>query len=326
MALHVIAGTGPVGLATAAELVSRGEQVVMVSRSGKSRYQNLVTEEVNRNVQHKSVDITDSDALTKAARGAVALYNCASPNYTNWPTDWPPMANALLTAAQHTGAVLATASNLYQYGPNSGVMSESTPANAIDIKGKVRQQMWLDALEAHRAGKVRITEVRASDYVGPGAIETAYGGERSIKPILAGKPVRPLGNPDTPHSWTFLPDFAAMLVTAATDDRAWGKYWHAPSPDPKSMRELVELFARTAQLPTPKIAPVPSWMLTAMAAVNPMMRELKGTSYQFTAPFILDSSYATATFGIQPTDWSTIAAETIGFWTKQVLSAAPSKD
>jgi hypothetical protein len=37
--------------------------------------------------------------MTELAAGAVAIYNCANPAYHRWPSRWPPMAQALLTAA-----------------------------------------------------------------------------------------------------------------------------------------------------------------------------------------------------------------------------------
>lgn len=45
--------------------------------------------------------------------GLLALYNCANPRYDRWLTDWPPLASALLTAAERTGAVLAATATLY---------------------------------------------------------------------------------------------------------------------------------------------------------------------------------------------------------------------
>ena len=61
-------------------------------------------------VEHRQVDATDADALTAAARGAAALYNAVNPAYHRWATDWPPVAAALLAAAERTGAVLVTMS------------------------------------------------------------------------------------------------------------------------------------------------------------------------------------------------------------------------
>src|SRR4051812_31541763 len=72
MALHVIVGKGPVGTTTAQELVSRGHEVRVLSRSGG---QSTPT------VEHRQVDATDAGALAEAARGAAALYNAVNPAY-----------------------------------------------------------------------------------------------------------------------------------------------------------------------------------------------------------------------------------------------------
>src|SRR3954465_11204992 len=158
MALHVIVGKGPVGMTTAEELVSRGHEVRVLSRSGRR---------ATEATQHRQVDATDAAALTEAARGAAALYNAVNPAYHRWATDWPPVAAALLAAPQPRGALLVTMSNLYGYGRPSGPMTPESPMAATDVKGRVRARMWADALTAHESGRVRVTEARAADFVGP---------------------------------------------------------------------------------------------------------------------------------------------------------------
>src|SRR4051795_68848 len=148
MGLHVIVGKGPVGSTTAEELVRRGHEVRVLSRSG-----GLSTDAV----EHRQVDATDADALTAATRGAAALYNAVNPAYHRWPVDWPPVAAALLATAERTGAVLVTMSNLYGYGRPTGPMTPQSPMAATDVKGAVRIGMWTDALAAHEAGRVRVT-------------------------------------------------------------------------------------------------------------------------------------------------------------------------
>jgi hypothetical protein len=49
--------------------------------------------------------------MTELAAGAVAIYNCANPQYHQWKTDWPPIARALPTAGERSMAGLATVSN-----------------------------------------------------------------------------------------------------------------------------------------------------------------------------------------------------------------------
>lgn len=314
--MHVVIGTGPIGSATASSLAAAGHRVRLISRHTPPAPGSVPSGGVAGTdlVEYRSVDVADQQALKSATDDADAIYNCVNPAYHRWATDWPPLAAAMLDAAERSGAVLVTAANLYNYGPGSGVMHEDTPARSTDVKGRVRQQMWLDALARHQAGRVRVVEARASDYLGPFATANAHGGARLIEPLLAGKAVRPLGNPDVLHSWTYLPDLGRTLAALGTTPTTWGRVWHVPSPDPKTFRQLAETFAAAAGVPTPPIKPMPSWMLTAVGTVNPMLRELKGVLYQFAEPFVMDSTAATAELGLAPTDWSLIAEQTIAWW------------
>jgi hypothetical protein len=99
-------------------------------------------------VEHRAVDAADADALATATAGAVAVYNAVDPAYDRWATDWPPVAAALLAAAQRSDAVLVMMGNLYGYGRPSGVMTPESPLAATDTKGRVRARMWADALAA----------------------------------------------------------------------------------------------------------------------------------------------------------------------------------
>src|SRR4051794_26661248 len=93
MALHVIVGKGPVGTTTAELLAARGYRVRVLSRSG-----GVSTDAVD----HRRVDAADAEALAAAAQGAAALYNAVNPAYHRWASDWPPVAAALLAAAERT--------------------------------------------------------------------------------------------------------------------------------------------------------------------------------------------------------------------------------
>src|SRR4051812_11232283 len=200
MALHVLVGKGPVGSTTAAELVARGHEVRILSRSGGVS---------TSDVEHRQVDATDADALTAATHGAAALYNAVNPAYHRWATDWPPVAAALLTAAERTGAVLVTMGNLYGYGRPSAPMTPGSPLAATDVKGRVRNRMWADALAAHEADRVRITEARAADFVGPQVPAGQSHLTRQLPALRAGRRAWVVGDPDAARSWAYLPDVAA---------------------------------------------------------------------------------------------------------------------
>ncbi|MFI5833755.1 NAD-dependent epimerase/dehydratase family protein [Micromonospora sp. NPDC051300] len=300
MALHVIVGAGPVGTATARLLVERGERVRVVTRRG--------TGPEHPAVERIAADAGDADRLTALTDGAVALHNCANPPYHRWSTDWPPLAAALLTAAERSGAVLATVGNLYGYGPVDAPMTEATPPAATGTKGRVRNRMWSDALAAHRAGRARVTEVRGSDYVGVGGTSLAM---MVLPRVLAGQRVFLPVDWDAPHTWTYVPDVARTLVAAATDPRAWGRAWHVPSAPAVSMRELAERAANRAGAPAPRLTRMPYPLLWAAGVVNPFARELRETAHQFARPFVLDSRAATATLGIDPTPLDEVVDEIV---------------
>ncbi len=116
-------------------------------------------------IERIAADATDADQLTALTEGAAALYNCANPLYHRWLTDWPPLASALLTAAERSGAVLAAVNNLYGHGVVDGPITETTPLAATQPKLRLRADMWREALAAHQAGRIRATEVRGSDYL-----------------------------------------------------------------------------------------------------------------------------------------------------------------
>jgi nucleoside-diphosphate-sugar epimerase len=297
---HLVVGAGPIGTATAARLAAAGESVTLVSRSGRGAAPGITA---------VGADASSTARMSELAAGAVAIYNCANPAYHRWPTDWPPIANALLSAAQTSGAVLATVSNLYGYGPVSGAMREDLPLAARGPKGRVRAQMFHDARAAHEAGRLRMTEVRGSDYVGPGA--QSHLGERVVPALLAGKRVSVIGSPDQPHTWTYTHDVARMLVTAAADERAWGRAWHVPSNPPRTQREAIADLADVAGVPMIKVGTVPRLVLRALGLVNPMMRELGETYYQFSEPFVMDSGDAERTFGITATPWPDVLEHTL---------------
>ncbi|WP_433316464.1 NAD-dependent epimerase/dehydratase family protein [Micromonospora chersina] len=300
MALHVIVGAGPVGTATARLLAERGERVRVVTRRG--------TGPAHPAIERIAADAADAERLTALTEGAAALYNCANPAYHRWPLDWPPLAAALLTAAERTGAVLASVGNLYGYGPVDAPMTEATPLAATGTKGRVRNRMWADALAAHEAGRARITEVRGSDYVGAEGTSLAM---MVLPRVLAGQRVFLPVDWDAPHTWTYIPDVARTLVAAATDERAWGRAWHVPSAPAVSMRDLAGRAAALVGAPAPRLIRMPYSVLWIAGLANPFARELRETAYQFDRPYVLDSAAATATLGVEATPLDRVVKETV---------------
>lgn len=302
MSRHVILGKGAVGTTLARHLADQGADVLVLSRSGGSS---------SDRITHATLDATDTTALVAAVAGADVLYNCANPTYDRWATDWPPMWTALLDAAARTGAVLVTAGNLYGYATHGEVMTEDSPLAATDTKGAVRAQMWREAERRHRAGELRVTEVRAADYLGPLADAQAHAGPRFVDPLVAGKVARPVVAVDQAHSWTYLPDFARALVAAGSTPAAWGHGWHVPTAEPLTFRELGVRIATAAGAPAARIRPVPALVVRAMGVVSPMLREVTAVGDHFARPYVMDTAASSRVLGLVATPWDVAVAETL---------------
>ena len=306
MGKHVIVGAGQVGGGLAETLAERGHEVTLVTRSGSGPER--------PGISRVAADAADVAVMRRVTEGADVLYNCMNPRYHRWPIDWPPVAASLLAAAESSGAVLVTLGCLYGYGPVDGPMTEDLPLAATGTKGRVRARMWEEMRAAHEAGRVRATEVRASDYYGPRSSDQSYLGPRLLEPLFAGKTGLVLSDPDIPHSYTYLPDVVRALAAAAEEERAWGRPWHVPTAPPFTIREYAVRVCEAAGLPAPRLRRLPSWALKAAGLGSPFLRELGETRYQFDRPYVLDSAASQAVLGFTPTPVEDAVKETVTWW------------
>lgn len=301
--LHVVLGAGPVGRAVAAELRRHpGTRVRVVSRSGRAV----------EGAEAVACDLSEPAESARACEGAATVTFAAAPAYTRWVQDFPALQEAAIRGAAEAGAVLVVVENLYGYG-RAGVLREDDPLAAITRKGRARAKMTERLLAAHAAGEVRTVMVRASDLFGPGMAVSALG-ERVWPSLIAGKSVGWIGDPDAPHTFTYLADFARALVRAGGEPAAWGRVWHAPSPTDRTPREIVSHAARLIGRPEPTMRPMPRLALKGLALVSPLLREVAEMAYQFEAPFHMDASAWSAAFGDRPTPWDDALHETLAAW------------
>jgi nucleoside-diphosphate-sugar epimerase len=287
--MHVIVGAGAIGSTTATQLAAAGERVRIVTRSGGGPGHPLV--------ERVAADAADAGTLRRLAAGATAIYNCANPPYHAWPTFWPPLAAALLAAAETSGAPLVITGNLYVYGPVDRPMTPDLPLATPTVKGGVRLRMWNAALAAHRAGRIRVTEARASDFIG--LRHTLL--EMALPALRAGKTVRLPLPLDVPHSFTYTGDVARTLITLAGDERAFGRAWHVPSPPAVTAREFVNRAAAAGGFGAPRLARIPDPLVYAAGWFDKFAHEFREMRYQFRRPFELDSTETQEVFGLRPT-------------------------
>jgi nucleoside-diphosphate-sugar epimerase len=301
--LHVIVGAGQIGPILAARLLERGLRVRLVQRRPPS------TAELP-GVETASADVSDPDSARRAFDGASVVYHTANPIYTEWPRLLLPLTRGIVEGATRAGAELVALDNLYMYGrAPSGVMREDTPIAPCSAKGELRAEAAHVMLAARDRGELSVTIGRASDFFGPGATLAATFGVRFWQRALRGKPGEVFGDPDQPHSYSYVNDVAAALVTLGTDERAKNRVWHLPVNPAEPTRTTIARAGRALgiELASKRVAPR---LLSLLGVVSPMLREVAEMTYQWEAPFVLDDSRFRDTFDVAATPWDPAMNET----------------
>src|SRR5215218_3482630 len=290
--LHVVFGTGAVGMAVMEELVRRRRRIRMVNRSGRVS--------VPEGVEVVGGDATDEAFTREASEGASVVYFALNPPYDKWPELFPGLQVGVLAGAAAAGAKLIAMENLYMYGPTHGrPITEDLPYAANTRKGRVRARMSEELIEAHKSGRVRLAIGRASDFFGPGALASAAG-EQVFGRAVEGKSAQVFGDPDQPHTYTYVPDIGKGLVILGEREEALGRAWHLPSPETLTTRQFVEMIFEEVGKPARIQAP-PKIVLRTLGLFNPIIRETIEMRYEFDEPFVLVTSDFTRTFGDQAT-------------------------
>ncbi|MEU1229372.1 NAD-dependent epimerase/dehydratase family protein [Streptomyces sp. NPDC005828] len=282
---HVVFGSGAVGTAVAEALVLQGETVRIVNRSGRA--------DIPEGVEVTAGDAADPAFTTAVAAGAAVVYQALNPPYHRWRQEFPALQAGVLAAAEAAGARMVSMDNVYSYGPPGGrPFTEQTPDAATTRKGRLRGRMAQDLLAAHEAGRVEVAIGRASDYFGPRGGAQSNLGDLVFPALLAGRTATVLGDPDQPHTYTFIPDIGEALALLGRHPDAPGRIWHLPNdPDTRTTRELVDLAHRATGRPgAARLRRMPTFALYAMGAVNRTVRELIEMQYEFAEPFVVDSS------------------------------------
>jgi nucleoside-diphosphate-sugar epimerase len=302
--LHVVLGTGPLGLAVARHLAARGDQVRAANRDGRA--------DLPEGVEVVAANVAETADAKRACDGAAVVYHCANPPYAKWPDLHPPLMGSIIDGAATAGARLVFGDNLYAYGPVDGPLTETMPYRATGPNGRTRAQIAEALLRAHEEGRIQGTIGRGSDFFGPHAHLSTVG-DRVFARAIEGKPAQVLGNPNVPHAVTYIEDFARALATLGEREEALGQVWHVPTPETVTMRRFVEMVFEAAGQP-PRLRAAPRWGIALAALFDPTMRAVKEQLYQSERPWAVDSSKFERAFGWGATPLPDAVAGTVAWF------------
>jgi nucleoside-diphosphate-sugar epimerase len=283
---HVVLGAaGGTGSAIVTELLGRGLAVRTVTRTARQ----------TDGAENVVADLSDPDATARALTGATVVYHAANPPYHHWLDRFPALNRSVIAGATRAGARLVFTDNLYMYGPQAGVMTETTPTQATDKKGRLRIQLADELMAASKDGQLEVVIGRSPDYFGAGGRNSALG-EPLFGAALSGRTVRWVGKPDVPHSVAYLPDMARAFVTLGLADEAAGRIWHLPSCGAPTGQELIASMSRALDTEL-QVRATPRWILHLVGLGKPAAREVAEIYYQWAAPFVSSDAAFEGAFG-----------------------------
>ena len=275
-----------------------------VSRSGRA---NLPDD-----VEAVAADVTESAEVERACDGAAVVYHCANPPYAKWRELHPPLMESIIEGAAAAEARLVFGDNLYAYGPVNGPLTEDLPLRAAGPNGRTRARIAEALLGAHEAGRIRATIGRGSDFFGPHAHLSTVG-DRVVARAIEGKPAQVLGDPDAPHTVTYIEDFARALVTVGEREEALGQVWHVPNAETVTMRRFVEMVFEASGHHA-RLRAAPRWGIALAALFNPTFRAVKEQLYQSERPWVVDSSKFERAFGWGATPLPAAVSTTVSWF------------
>lgn len=309
----VIFGYGAVGREIAALLTARGDDVLVAQRTAPHQ--------LMAGAAFKSCDVTDAASVTAACAGRDIAICAAGFRYAApvWERAWPAAMRALLAACEKKGARFVFADNLYMYGPTSGPLTESLPLTRYGRKPRVRAEVTRMWQEAHAAGHLAAVAVRASNFYGPDVPTSVLA--MGVSRLVAGKAALAPYNPDHPHDFTYVPDFArAVVMLADAPADAYGQAWHVPNAPTRTLRQLLALAASIASVPL-RLNVLPAWLQPIVGLAVPEVRELVEMRFQTVQPYYVDAGKFRARFGQLATSFEEGLTATVNFYRNAPMQA-----
>ena len=271
----ILGSGGAIGVELAKVLPQYSSQIRLVSRH---------PEKVNETDELLSADLLVPDEMDKAVKGAEIVYLTVGFPYKTkvWEKNWPILTQNLIQSCQKYQAKLVFFDNIYMYDPAYlDGMTETTPLGPVSRKGKVREQVYREIMQAVENGNLTALIARSADFYGPGIKGTSVLTEAVINTLSQGKKANWLGKTDKVHSFTYTPDAAKATALLGNTDSAYNQVWHLPTAkNPLTGEEWVEKIA-AALNQEPRFRAAPTWMVKTMGLFNPFMREMSEMMYQY---------------------------------------------
>ncbi len=296
MALHTILGANGT-IANALLPVLKREKVTirLVSRNPKSV----------DDAETVKANLLDKDDVLRAVNGSDIVYLTVGLRYDAkvWVKEWPVIMRNVIDACKAADSKLIFFDDAYMYGKTDGIITESTPYNAISKKGRVRAEIARMLEYEMKEGSIKAMITRAVDFYGPGVTDKSAPGVYVFSKLKKGKRAMWPLNANVSRSFNYVPDAAEALWLLAGREDTFGQIWHLPSALPAPTgAEFVKIATRHMG-GNGKVTVLPKWVFKVMGWFVPFIREAYELNYQDEYAFRFSSEKFEKAFNFTPTSY-----------------------
>lgn len=223
--------------------------------------------------------------MTRAASGADVIVNGLNPpNYHNWGKLIPAITAQVIAAAKASGATVILPGNVYNFGDEGGIWSETTPQRPVSRKGRIRVEMEA----AYRASGVQTIILRAGNFIDPDGQDDIMR-LFILRDIAKGKLVGG-GAPDVMQAWCYVPDWARAAERLARIRAKLSTFEDIPFPGHGfTISELRTRLEDVLDRPL-RIVRFPWWLMTIAGPFWELARELREMRYLWDTPHRLSDA------------------------------------
>lgn len=212
--------------------------------------------------------------LMEAAQNCDVIVNGFNPpNYHDWKTTIPHITQQVIAAARAAKATVILPGNVYHFGDQAGVWSESTQPNPVSRKGEIRLAMERE----YEASGVRTIVLRAGNFIDPDGQDCPMS-MIYLRSIKSNKITTP-GPIATRQAMCFLPDWSHAAVALAEKRQALSHFEDIPFAGHTLTALDIKIGLERILKRELTFTQFPWWLFTLSAPVWELAREMNEMRY-----------------------------------------------
>ena len=271
----VIGATGPTGRQLARELVGRGTEVRVVSRSAD----NLERAFAELDVKQTAADAVDSEAIRRVIDDCDIVFDCIGLPAEHMDLH-PTTARSITNAAAAVGSRCVQVSSFWSYLP-----ARSMPINHGSSRsgGNFYIRMRRQAEDIVLAGGGAVLHL--PDFFGPEVHTSSL--QNMLQEAANGKTVNCIGSSDTDRDYVYVPDAMKVAADLARHSGAYGQRWVLGGSGALSARRAMEIagghLGREVEMRS-----APPWMLRIISLFSADLRTFMPMVPHYAQPISFD--------------------------------------